>query len=111
MIREHRPAPAPQYRENREEGIAAVNAIVASCCQVAPALGDPAANRELAAGAISDAAARGASVIVLPELVSSGYVFDSREDAQASAEAAAGPTIISAECRLEAPAPPSRSRC
>lgn len=63
-----------------------MNAIVVSCCQVAPALGDPAANRELAADAISDAAAQGASVVVLPELVSSGYVFDSRADAQASAE-------------------------
>jgi len=44
-----------------------------ACCQVAPALGDPAANRELAAHTISHAAARGASVVVLPELVSSGY--------------------------------------
>jgi predicted amidohydrolase len=70
-----------------------VNAIVVSCCQVAPALGDPAANRELAADAISDAAAQGASVVVLPELVSSGYVFDSRADARASAEAADGATV------------------
>jgi 5-aminopentanamidase len=70
-----------------------VNAIVVSCCQVAPALGDPAANRELAADAISGAAAQGASVVVLPELVSSGYVFDSRADAKASAEAADGETI------------------
>jgi predicted amidohydrolase len=43
-----------------------VNAIVASCCQVAPALGDPAANRELVADAVSHAAAHGASVVVLP---------------------------------------------
>jgi predicted amidohydrolase len=70
-----------------------VNAIVVACCQVAPALGDPAANRELAADAISGAAAQGASVVVLPELVSSGYVFDSRADAQASAEAADGETV------------------
>ena len=70
-----------------------MTAIVVSCRQVAPALGDPAANRELAANAISDAAALGASVVVLPELVSSGYVFDSRADAQASAEAADGATV------------------
>jgi 5-aminopentanamidase len=70
-----------------------VNATVVSCCQVAPALGDPAANRELVADAVSHAAAQGASVIVLPELVSSGYVFDSRADAQASAEAADGATV------------------
>jgi predicted amidohydrolase len=70
-----------------------VNAIVVSCCQVAPALGDLAANRELTADAISRAAAQGASVIVLPELVSSGYVFDSRAEAGASAEAADGATV------------------
>ncbi len=70
-----------------------MNAIVVSCCQVTPALGDPAANRELAADAISHAAAQGASVVVLPEMVSSGYVFDSRAAAQASAEAADGATV------------------
>jgi predicted amidohydrolase len=70
-----------------------VTATVVACCQLAPVLGDPAANRELAAGAISDAAARGASVVVLPELISSGYVFESRAEAQACAEAADGPTV------------------
>ena len=70
-----------------------MNATVVSCCQVTPALGNPAANRELVADAVSHAAAQGASVIVLPELVSSGYVFDSRADAQASAEAADGATV------------------
>ena len=70
-----------------------MNATVVSCCQVTPALGHPAANRELVADAVSHAAAQGASVIVLPELVSSGYVFDSRADAQASAEAADGATV------------------
>ena len=70
-----------------------MNATVVACCQVTPALGNPAANRELVAHAVSHAAAQGASVIVLPELVSSGYVFDSRADAQASAEAADGATV------------------
>jgi predicted amidohydrolase len=59
---------------------------VVACCQIAPALGDPAANRELAADAVSRAAAQGAAVVVLPELVSSGYVFESRAEAKASAE-------------------------
>jgi predicted amidohydrolase len=70
-----------------------VNTTVVACCQVAPALADPAANRELAAHAISHAAAQGASVVVLPELVSSGYVFESRAEAQASAETADGATV------------------
>lgn len=70
-----------------------MNVTVVACCQVAPVLGDPAANRELAADAVSGAAARGASVVVLPELVSSGYVFESRAEAMASAEAADGQTV------------------
>lgn len=71
----------------------AVTATVVACCQLAPVLGDPAANRELAAGAVAAAAARGAAVIVLPELVSSGYVFESGAEARACAEAAGGETV------------------
>lgn len=66
---------------------------VVACCQLAPVLGDPPANRELAAGAVAQAAASGASVILLPELLSSGYVFESRGEAQASAEAPDGETV------------------
>ncbi len=66
---------------------------VVACCQVTPILGDPAANRELAADVVARAAARGASVVVLPELVSSGYVFESRAEAQACAESPDGPTV------------------
>jgi len=95
-----------------------VNTTVVACCQLTPVLGDPAANRELTADAITYAAAgRGAGVVVLPELVSSGYVFHSRAEVQASAETADGPTLalwarlaeatmtagpitITAECRL-----------
>jgi predicted amidohydrolase len=67
--------------------------VVVACCQLAPVLGDPRANRELAAEAIAQAAAVGASVIVLPELLSSGYVFESRAEASASAELPDGETI------------------
>lgn len=73
--------------------IDAPDVTVVACCQVAPALGDPASNRELAADAVSRAAAQGAAVVVLPELVSSGYVFESRAEANASAEAADGETV------------------
>jgi predicted amidohydrolase len=71
----------------------APDTIVLACCQLAPIFGDLAANRELTADAVADAAARGASVVVLPELVSSGYVFESREEAEASAETADGTTV------------------
>jgi predicted amidohydrolase len=63
-----------------------VDTTVVACCQLTPVLGDPAANRELTADAITYAAGRGAGVVVLPELVSSGYVFESRAEAKASAE-------------------------
>ena len=58
-------------------------------------LGDLAANRELAADAIVFAAARGASIVVLPELISSGYVFESKAEARACAEAPDGETVTS----------------
>ena len=46
-----------------------MNTTVVACCQLTPVLGDPAANRELTADAITYAAAgRGAGVVVLPEL-------------------------------------------
>jgi predicted amidohydrolase len=64
-----------------------------ACCQVAPAFGDLAANRELTARAIESAANAGASIVVLPELVSSGYVFESQAEARACAEAADGETV------------------
>jgi 5-aminopentanamidase len=55
------------------------------CQQVAPRIADLQANRRLSLSAIADAAAAGADVIVLPELVTSGYVFESVEEAAAVA--------------------------
>jgi 5-aminopentanamidase len=70
-----------------------VSTTVVACCQVAPTFGDLAANRELTAHAVETAATAGASVVVLPELVSSGYVFESQAEARACAEAADGETV------------------
>jgi 5-aminopentanamidase len=72
-----------------------VTTTVVGCCQLAPVLGDPAANRELTAGAVTMAAGQGASVVVLPELVSSGYVFESTAEVTACAERADGDTVTS----------------
>lgn len=71
----------------------AADITVVACCQLAPALGELAANRELTAAAVAEAAAGGASVVVLPELVSSGYVFQSRAEARACAEPPDGATV------------------
>ena len=52
-----------------------------ACQQLAPAIGDLAANRELCLAAIDEAIEAGAEVIVLPELITSGYMFSSTEEA------------------------------
>jgi predicted amidohydrolase len=53
--------------------------------QLAPVIGDLEANAALARGALAEAAAAGADVVVLPELVTSGYLFaDAREAAAAA---------------------------
>jgi 5-aminopentanamidase len=64
-----------------------------AACQLAPVLGDAAANRDLVAEAVRAAAAEGARVVVLPELVSSGYVFEDGAEALAAAEPVDGPTL------------------
>jgi 5-aminopentanamidase len=72
-----------------------VDSVAVACCQLAPALGQLDANREMAAAAVTTSAADGAQVVVLPELVSSGYVFESQDEARASAEPLDGPTVTS----------------
>jgi predicted amidohydrolase len=52
------------------------------CCQqLDPVVGDLDGNRELALAAIAGAVEQGADVIVLPELTTSGYMFESAEEA------------------------------
>ncbi len=58
------------------------------CQQLAPAIGDLDANRTLARSAIRDAAAAGADVVVLPELITSGYMLASVQEAASVAIAA-----------------------
>jgi 5-aminopentanamidase len=66
---------------------------VIAACQLGPTLGDPAGNRDLVADAVADAVGRGAQLVVLPELVSSGYAFDDAAEARQSAEEADGATV------------------
>lgn len=53
--------------------------------QLAPVLGDLPGNRALALAAIREAIDAGADVVVLPELVTSGYLFATPEEAAAAA--------------------------
>lgn len=63
------------------------------CHQLAPRLGDAHYNRALSAEAIRGAAALGAQVLVLPELMQSGYVFNDVQEAYALSEPLDGPTL------------------
>lgn len=53
--------------------------------QLAPRVGDAEGNRRLARAAVREAIASGAHVVLLPELVTSGYVFESAEEARSLA--------------------------
>lgn len=53
--------------------------------QLAPVLGDLDANRAIALDAIREAVDAGADVVVLPELITSGYVFRSQDEAAKAA--------------------------
>lgn len=66
---------------------------VVACCQLAPKIGDLAYNRTLTERAIRQAAFQGAQVVVLPELVQSGYLFADRFEALSLAETTDGPIL------------------
>src|ERR1700749_3334698 len=61
------------------------------CQQLAPQVADLQANRAMSLSAISDAVAAGADVVVLPELITSGYMFESAEEAASVAIAPEDP--------------------
>lgn len=62
-------------------------------CQVAPVLGDVEGNLGRATGAVRAAAAQGADVVVLPELVTTGYAFADAEELRPFAEPVNGPSL------------------
>ena len=61
-----------------------------ACCQIAPVVGDAEGNRVRAREAVREAVAAGARLVVLPELCTSGYTFESEEEARALAQPADG---------------------
>ncbi|HSC83137.1 MAG TPA: nitrilase family protein, partial [Pseudomonas sp.] len=71
----------------------ALESIVVACCQLAPKIGDLAYNRALSEQAIRQAASRGAQIVVLPELVQSGYLFADRHEALLLSETTEGPAV------------------
>lgn len=69
------------------------NNVTVACCQVAPKIGDLAYNRTLTERVIRQAALIGAQIVVLPELVQSGYLFHDRSEALSLSEPTDGPAI------------------
>lgn len=67
--------------------------VAVACCQLAPRIGEPEANRARTREAIVEAAGGGAQIVVLPELANSGYVFADVDEARAGAEPLDGPTV------------------
>jgi predicted amidohydrolase len=58
---------------------------VVAAVQLDPVVGDSARNRRTVADRIADAFGRGASIVVVPELATSGYVFRDRDEARSLA--------------------------
>jgi N-carbamoylputrescine amidase len=68
--------------------------ITVAAVQMEPRVGHAAHNLTLSLRLINEAANRGATLIVLPELTNSGYVFETREEAASLAEdARTGPAV------------------
>ena len=53
--------------------------------QLAPVVGKLAENQDAASAAIAASIRDGAQIVVLPELATSGYVFESKEEARSVA--------------------------
>lgn len=60
--------------------------LTVACVQMEPRIGDKAHNLQRTLQAVQRAAAQGAQIVVLPELVNTGYVFGSRQEAFSLAE-------------------------
>jgi predicted amidohydrolase len=70
-----------------------VETVRVACQQIAPVVGGLEHNRRLTREAVREAVAAGARLVVLPELSTSGYVFESPDEARSCAEAADGPAL------------------
>jgi predicted amidohydrolase len=67
--------------------------VVVACAQIAPVVGQGEHNRRLARNAVREAVSAGADLVVLPELCTSGYVFESEEEARSLSQPADGPAL------------------
>jgi len=70
-----------------------VTSVRIACAQIAPVVGDAEGNRRRAHEALKEAISAGASIVLLPELVTSGYAFESAKEARALAQPVDGPAL------------------
>jgi predicted amidohydrolase len=64
-----------------------------ACAQIAPIVGDLDHNRRVTRDAVREAVSGGARLVVLPELATSGYAFESAAEARSMAQPADGPSL------------------
>ncbi len=69
-------------------------AVVVAVAQLALTVGDLDTNRRAASAAVTEAAAAGARLVVLPELSDSGYVFSGPDEARSLASPAASAVTL-----------------
>lgn len=67
--------------------------VTVAVCQVAPVLGDVPGNVRRASIAVRDAVDRGAGLVVLPELMTTGYAFAGPDELHPFAEPLDGPSV------------------
>jgi 5-aminopentanamidase len=67
--------------------------VTVAVCQLAPVIGDVVGNVRRAVAAVQDACAGGAGLVVLPELVTTGYAFSDVDELRPLAEPLAGPSV------------------
>jgi predicted amidohydrolase len=67
--------------------------VTVAACQLGPVLGEVAANLSQVEVAVRHAVGAGAEVVVLPELVTTGYAFESAQEVRGLAERVDGPSL------------------
>lgn len=77
-------------QKDKGESESATGAIKVTCAQIAPVVGNVTSNRRLVREAVRESVSAGADLIVLPELCTSGYVFESVDEARAMSQPADG---------------------
>jgi 5-aminopentanamidase len=72
---------------------AGASRVTVAVCQLAPVIGDVQGNVRRAVAAVRGACDRGAGLVVLPELVTTGYAFIGADEIRPLAEPLSGPSV------------------